>query len=361
MNRLRLLTKFPVAPVVLIVGVLLIIGVVSTIFYTNQECQKKWPLPNPNQKLSYTGAITYFSSDSGIKSSKENCSSLDYISLFWYQVNHDGSISRRDEIKDKKEADFLSFVKQNNKSVLVGIKNDEDSEIVDTLLDYEDMRKKHISEVLDLLKEKGYDGVVIDYENLREDQTEGFTDYMKELATALRSKGKIISISVNTETSGRVFHGIDVVEVSKVVDRLELNAYPEFGNETGPGPIASIDWVNTIIKNLIDQGVEPSKIILGTAHSGHDWITSPNEEFFNDTTTKEVLNTSSEKNAKLKWDEKTQSNFFEYKDEDGKKHVVWLEDSRSFKAKIDLAESYKLQGVFIWYLGGEDPRVWNGK
>lgn len=340
----------------IILVLLLIIAAISIIFYTNRESTNGRPPLNPNHKLPYVGAISYFSSDSGIKSFKENFRNLDYISLFWYQVNSNGSISRRDQIKSEVENDILAFARQKNAKVLVGIENDEDAEKIDTILEDEGAREAHISEILKLLQDKSYDGVVIDYESLRQEQAEGFTEYMQQLSVAVRAVGGIVSISVNTETSGRVFHGIDIVEVSKVVDRLELNAYEEFGKESGPGPIASIDWVNTTIKNVIDQGVEPSKIILGTAHAGHDWITSPSEEFFKDTSAHDALHITSDSDSK--WDETTQSTFFKYKDTDGREHVVWLEDSRSFEAKIDLAKSYELQGVFIWYLGGEDEKVW---
>jgi spore germination protein YaaH len=112
------------------------------------------------------------------------------------------------------------------------------------------------------------------------------------------------------------------------------------------------------VKNAIVQGVEPNKIVLGTAHSGHDWLVEPNEEFFKDMATNETFDLLQRTKAQLQWDEEKQANNFEYTDDGGRQHIVWLEDAQSFKAKIDLAKAYKLQGMFIWYLGEEDPQIW---
>ena len=318
------------------------------------------PPPKPDHKLSYVGSIGIGKDkvQPGIASFRENYQKLDELSLYWYNLDSDNGISLDDSVSEEIEKDIVAFAKQNGKKVFFGISDHGNAKKADNILDDEDTQKEHISKIISILDEKGYDGVIIDYEDLREDQEEDFTRYMSRLSEQVHSKGKTLGISVPIETKGSVFHSINIVDVSKVVDKMHMNVYEEFGAETGPGPIASIGWVNTVIKNAIDQGVEPSKIILGTAHSGHDWTTKPNKEFFKDTATREVLGLLSEYSANLKWDENSRSTFFEYKDDDGKSHTVWLEDSRSFKAKIDLAKGYELQGVFIWYLGGEDENVW---
>ncbi|OGF99650.1 hypothetical protein A2153_03790 [Candidatus Gottesmanbacteria bacterium RBG_16_38_7b] len=74
--------------------------------------------------------------------------------------------------------------------------------------------------------------------------------------------------------------------------------------------------------------------------------------------TDETLDLLLKTNAQLEWDEEKQADFFTYIDGNDQKHLVWLEDSRSFKYKIDLAKAYQLGGIFIWYLGGEDPEIW---
>lgn len=318
------------------------------------------PTSKPDHKLSYIGSIGIGKDkvESGIASFRDNYQKLNELSLYWYNLDSVNGISRDDSVSDGIEKDIVAFAKQNKKKVFVGISDHGSAAKADKILVDKGIQKDHISKIISILDKRGYDGVIIDYEDLREDQEEDFTKYMRKLSEQVHAKGNTLGISIPVETEGRIFHGINIVDVSKVVDKMHMNIYEEFGNETGPGPIASINWVDTVIKNAINQGVEPSKIIIGTAHSGHDWVTSPNEVFFKDSTTKEVLELQSKYSSNLKWDDDSQSTFFEYEDA-GKNHIVWLEDYRSFKAKIDLAKSYELRGVFIWYLGGEDPEVWN--
>lgn len=345
-----------------VIFVLLLIGCFVTLYLlvNKPRSTSGLPPPNPTHPLSFVGSIGIGKDkvEPGIASFKENYQKLDELSLYWYNLDSDNTITLDDTVSEEMEKETVAFAKQNSKKVLLGISDHGEAEKADEILDDEDTQSDHISTVISLLSEKGYDGVNIDYEDLRGDQEEAFTSYMRNLAEAVRAEGKILSISVPVETRGRVLHGINITAVSQVVDRMHLVTYEESGVDTGPGPIASIGWVNAIVKNAIDQGVAPSKIVLGTAHSGHDWQLEPEEEFFKDMHTRETLELLARTSATVTWDEEKQQNYFEYEDDRGRTHVVWLEDARSFSAKVDLARRYKLHGVFIWYLGGEDPQLW---
>lgn len=338
---------------------LLIVGIVFA-FFTNQNRQIEKTASKPWYKLSYVGSIGIGKDKvkPGIASFRKNYQKLDELSLYWYNLDSDNKISLDGSVSEETEKETITFAKQNGKKVLFGISDHGEAEKADDILTDEDKQNDHISNIISIIDDKIYDGVIIDYEDLRDEQEEDFTKYMRKLSEGIHSKGKILAVSVPVETKGKVTHGINIVDVSKVVDRMHMVTYEEYSKDTGPGPIASIDWVNTIIKNAIDQGVEPSKIVLGTAHSGHDWLMNPNEEFVKDMHTRETLSLLSKTKASVTWDKEKQANYFEYRDAEGRKHVVWLEDTQSIEAKINLAKAYQLQGIFIWYLGGEDPNIW---
>ena len=38
---------------------------------------------------------------------------------------------------------------------------------------------------------------------------------------------------------------------------------------------------------------------------------------------------------------------------------IFMEDARSFRAKLDPVERYKLRGFSVWVLGPEDPGIWD--
>lgn len=327
------------------------------LFSRNSSNEVTLPPPRPNHPLTYTGSVPYFAIDEAVASLQQHISKLTTVNSYIYFFASDASVARREVVSDEQEAQVISLVKQAGKELLVGIENDEDPEIVDQFLRNGDKRQKHIGEILSLLQSKGYDGVVVDYENLQEEQAEVFIQYMQELSAALRAQGKKVVISVNTETTGRVWHGIDVVAVSKLVDRIEFNAYEEFNTYTGPGPIASRGWVNSILRNVIKQGVPPEKIILGTAHAGHEWIADTGE-FIDDVSARQKLEKQTQIGVPLQWDEQVGGTFYTYRDETGRDCVVWIENGQSFAGKIDLAKRYQVAGIFMWHLGGEDSSVW---
>lgn len=64
-------------------------------------------------------------------------------------------------------------------------------------------------------------------------------------------------------------------------------------------------------------------------------------------------------NTEILFDENTLTPMFKYTDEQGNKHEVWFENSRSIVAKIRLAWQNGIAGVALWRLGMEDPDTWS--
>ena len=340
--------------------VLILISISLFIVLLSRTSTPQIPTPNPFHKLSYVGSIGTGTDkvEKGTRSLKQNYQKLETVSLSWYNLDSDNTITRDSSVPEETETETIAFAKENDIEVIFGISDHGEAEKADDILTDDDNQKEHFANILSIIDEKGYDGVLIDYEDMENDQEEDFTTYMRSLSQEIREKGKTLSISIPVETEGEVSHGVNIVDVSEVVDSVHMNVYEQHGAETPPGPIASFDWANTIIKNAIDQGMDPQKIVLGTAHSGHDWIVEPEEEFFKDMATDETLELLASSSAQRQWNESRKANYFRYTDDQEREHVVWVEDAASIKEKVDLAKSYQLQGIFIWYLGGEDPEVW---
>ena len=60
----------------------------------------------------------------------------------------------------------------------------------------------------------------------------------------------------------------------------------------------------------------------------------------------------------VRWDAAAQSPWLTYRDEQGVEHTVWFENTYSITAKLELARSYGVGGVFLWLVGDEDDGVW---
>ena len=70
-----------------------------------------------------------------------------------------------------------------------------------------------------------------------------------------------------------------------------------------------------------------------------------------------VLQLLGQNDAKKVWHEKAQVNYALW-DNDGVFEYLFIEDSHSLKPKLDVFKKYKLRGISVWVLGGEDPDFW---
>ena len=140
--------------------------------------------------------------------------------------------------------------------------------------------------------------------------------------------------------------------------------YSEHTRRTTPGPVAGMPWMREAVEYFL-RFVPPEKLSLGIPAYGGHWFTQydPNSPSRASSTSESVNWTwgsaLAERNgATIQWDPVQQVPFASYS-VGGINEWVFLEDSRAFKAKLDLAKEKKLRGFSVWVLGTEDERIWD--
>jgi spore germination protein YaaH len=109
-----------------------------------------------------------------------------------------------------------------------------------------------------------------------------------------------------------------------------------------------------VLKLAVSE-IPRDKIILGVPTYGYDWNGSQPARDVQWTEAEAIAQAHA---APVMWDPTAQSPWFAYTDSQGHPHTVWFEDARSLSAKLALAATYRVNGVAIWRLGGEDPAIW---
>ena len=226
--------------------------------------------------------------------------------------------------------------------------------LITSVVQNTDNRETLINELLDVMTEKGYEGVDVDFEYILATDRDGFTDFVRTLAEALHPYGYTVSVALAPKTSadqvGLLYQGKDYPALGAVADSVLLMTYV-WGFKYGPNmAVAPLNMVRRVVEYAVTE-IPVEKINLGIPNYGYDWPLP----FVRGTTVAttignvEAVQIAIQNGASIQFDPIAQSPYFNY-EEDGILHEVWFEDVRSIQAKFDLVKEFGLRGVGYWQL-----------
>ncbi|WP_238881648.1 glycosyl hydrolase family 18 protein [Clostridium sp. YIM B02551] len=297
-------------------------------------------------------ATYYYSGDSSSYNSMvSNNSTIDEIATDTFATDGTGKITGLIPTNQ------ITYANNNGINTFLMITNNFDKDIAKKLLESSTNRKTLINNILGALNTYGYKGVNIDLENIYYYDRTYLSTFMSELYSSLKPLGYHVTIAVPAKTTGSTTDdwggAFDYSTISKYSDQILIMTYDEHYFGGTPGPIASIGWVENVIKYALTV-IPKEKILLGTAAYGYDWSSKGSNSYGSS----EIYDIALKYNTTIKWDSVSQSPYFTYKDSSGVIHTVWFENSYSVSFKLDLVNKYDLAGIGIWRLGLEDPAYW---
>lgn len=217
-------------------------------------------------------------------------------------------------------------------------------------------RRSHVADLMALVRENDYAGIDIDYEELRSGDRDAFSAFVATLAASLHADGRILSVDVFAKSSSQGYDERNVAQdyaaIGRVADQIRLMAYDYHWSTSSPGPVAPLSWVEDVLayaRQQIPQGC----LLLGLPLYGYDWSAGRGREL----SWKEADRLARLPDVGRTWDDANAATRLTYA-QDGVSHEVWFEDARSISAKLDVAQRYGVDGVFLWMYGPEDPGIW---
>lgn len=198
----------------------------------------------------------------------------------------------------------------------------------------------HAEELLSLALAEGYDGLEIDYENLRKDEKlwELFMPFVSYLYERCKEEGLQLRI---------------VIETNIYADRIAwvegpvytVMCYNLYGSHSGPGPKADKAFLEEVMQKM--QYV-PGRVDYALANGGFDWCGDGTVKGIT-TAAAEALLESTQVAAER--DSASGARYFSYTDEEGKSHEVWYADEETMETWMKwLSESGNKQ-FSIWRVG----------
>ncbi|MDT3699377.1 MAG: glycosyl hydrolase family 18 protein [Thermincola sp.] len=306
--------------------------------------------------------VGYYTEDwagdtASLQSVNTNGSKIAGIATFSYQLQANGQIygaAPKSAIEKQRSTGGKALALIHNFH-----KNEFNRTVVHNVISNTAIRSQTIANIIEVVRDNGYDGVNIDFENLAGSDRANFSSFITQLSEALHRRGYLMTISVPAKTFddktgwGGAF---DYQAIGKAADRVMLMTYDEHWFGSTPGAVASSPWVEGVIR-YAEKTIPINKILLGIGTYGYDWAVSGKKPA-RAVSAAGALQVMSRYGAKIIWDDKAQVPYFYYK-KDGIDRVVWFESNQSAAFKMDMVNRYNLAGIAIWRLGFEANGFWD--
>lgn len=215
-----------------------------------------------------------------------------------------------------------------------------------------DLQNRVIAAVIETMQRKGYQGLDIDFEYIPREDSNGFLRFLENVTEQLHDAGYPTHVDLAPKTyadqPGLLYEAHNYGAIGAIVDTVLLMTY-EWGYAYGPPlAVAPLNRVREVVEYAVTE-IPRDKILMGIPNYGYDW-TLPYEKGDRATNigNQYALRLAARYGAEIRFDGPSASPFFNYRDEQGRRHIVWFEDIRSIAAKYDLIDEYALLGSGYW-------------
>lgn len=291
----------------------------------------------------------------------------DGYEFFYCSMDHAEAVKYNGNYDHDPELDALQFCKDTGKLTFLGISNAADYAFTDAgvrrILSSEVNMDTAISEIVQESLKHGVSGV-----NMGIELNENYSDlrscygaFLKKLSAALHQKGLLLLVTTGayfTESQeNRSFY--DYAAIDQAADYIHVILYDDF-NDTGypwrktDGAISNLTRIGRCLRYAVTK-MDHGKILLGTGDFSIDFDkTAVTAQDISYSETEALLQKTG---ASVTWDAASSGAYFDYADENGHNHRVWLETDGTMAARCVPVRQYDLCGFSTYYLASGAPRL----
>jgi len=303
----------------------------------------------------------------------KNAKAIDLLITQAYRINKDGNVT------GQINPFILKFAHAHAIKLLAMVTNSGfDKKSAHQFLTDPKAQDKALKFIIDIALKNHLQGIQFDFEMIPFTDKAVLTHFYILATNTLHQKGLIISFALApTITDGpfpsefqrRLYANWEGAYDFKVLgasaDFITLMTYDQHIDRVTPGPNASIRWVEAALKHALKY-IPAQKISLGIPDYSGFWYTGTRSNKPNakinlqyDPLSYEVAMRLMKKNdAPLLWDNIDKVNYTFY-ERNWLNEYIFLENAKSFQAKLALAKKYHLRGISVFSIGNEDPEIWN--
>jgi spore germination protein len=317
---------------------------------------QKINIPSPiKMSIQTLGFIVPYSSSKLIPTLRQLANYLTYLAIVSYSFTNEGWAYVQLE-----DTEIITESKRLGMKPLLMIRNFTNEgfspELVGRVFENPIYRGNLVRSITNLVQQKGYDGVSIDFEFVPPPRRNDFNTFLSDLKRALGNRILQVNVHAKTEDvpTNRIIGAYDYKAIGEIADIVGVMTI-DYGYPTGPpNPVAPIWWVEQVVQYSI-QLIPPSKLQISIAMYGYDWRLIDN--FTTAMSNLNAQNLAISNKVSIQYDDYASAPWYRYwiRTEE---HVVWFGDIRSVIEKYKLIDYYQLLGTTYWHIGLDFPQNW---
>ena len=305
---------------------------------------------------------------------KEMAAQMDSVSFGWSRLQYtDDNVVLLNQTSDggndwcvpDGSQNAIDYMRENGVSINLAVTMT-DTEDCNVILLNSENRSEAIRQILSA--SDNFDGITIDFEGMKGTELkEGLNEFVKELKTMLGNKKLYIAVHPVLKHSNEYFDAYDYKTLGDYADRIILMAH-DYAAYTLPDnlintnfiatPVTPFDEVFTALKaitNPITGVSDKSKIQLQISTASTTAWNTTNKRITDNTAIHPSIDTVQKRLAQndteITYSQAYKNPYAFYNTESNQQILLWYEDSRSVKDKINLAKMFGIKSVSIWRIG----------
>ena len=294
--------------------------------------------------------------DTSLTSLKQNLAQLDKLMSEWLHLARaDGTLAIDDPAQQTR---VLTYFRTPRPDLpIVPLVNNFNSEYMEweraklaAMLTNQAARGRAIQHLLQFVRDHGFRGISIDFENVPAAAQLALKTFMHELSAQFHPFGLEVSRSVPLNDPAFDYRGL-----ATATDYLILMASDEHWSSSKAGPIASQEWYAAALRRRFAE-LPPQKYVIALGNYGYDW--KAGSKAATEISVQEAFRTAQEAEGDIALDPAALNPTFDYYDEHEMVHHVWFLDGVTLFNQLVEGQRYGAQGFALWRLGSEDPLTW---
>jgi len=210
-------------------------------------------------------------------------------------------------------------------------------------------RARLLDQVAAMMTAEHAAGVVFDFEELPEGAQPFYRRFIAEANR--RFTDKLVTLAVPADDDSW-----DLAAYARAADKLFLMNYDEHTPGGPAGPIASQPWFVARLRAALAH-VPRDKLIVAIGNYAYDWPDGKTDA--DSLTNEDAWLIAHDNRAATRFDAASGNAAFDYRDDDGSTHHVWMLDAAASWNQLRAIKAAGAFGTALWRLGGEDPGVWD--